>query len=62
MQEDEPQFWFNTQTSQVEEGKQTLALYRIGPFRTRAEAERAPEIIAERAAKLRAEDQLRDED
>lgn len=45
-------FWFNTKTGQVEQGRKTLALYRIGPFATREEAERAYEIIAERNRKL----------
>ena len=44
------EYWFNTHTNQVEVGKQSLAIYRLGPFATREEAERAPEIIAERAA------------
>jgi len=46
----ETEFWFNMQTGEVEVGKQTLALYRIGPFATREEAENALEIIAERSA------------
>lgn len=48
---DDPEetYWFNTRTGEVEEGPQSLAQYRIGPFETRAEAERAPEVVAERA-------------
>lgn len=34
---------------QVEEGKQTLALYRIGPFETRKEALNALETIKNRS-------------
>ena len=44
-------FWYNTRTKQVEEGKQSLSIDRVGPFSTREEAERAPQIVAERARK-----------
>lgn len=57
MQEQEAEYWFNTHTGQVEVGKQSLALYRLGPFQTRQEAERAPEVIAQRAAAWRAEEE-----
>jgi hypothetical protein len=50
MSEQETEFWFNMQTGEVEEGKQSLALYRIGPFDNREDAENALEIIAERSA------------
>lgn len=50
------EFWFNTHTGEVEEGKQSLALYRLGPFETRAEAERAVETVAERARAWNEED------
>lgn len=53
-------FWFNTQTGQVEEGPQSLAIDRIGPFKTRQEAARALEIVEERAKKIREEDDLDD--
>ena len=52
----EPEYWYNDRTGEVEVGPQSLAIYRIGPFATREEAERAPEIVAERARKWRAED------
>ena len=57
MQEERVEFWFNSQTGQVEVGPQSLALHRLGPFKTRAEAEKAPEIIAARAAAWRAEEE-----
>lgn len=53
-------YWFNTQTGQVEEGQQSLAIDRIGPFQTREEAERALEIVEERAKKIREEDDFED--
>ena len=50
------EYWFNTKTLQVEIGKQSLSLERIGPFDSLDEARRAPEIIAERAKRIRDED------
>ena len=50
MHEQETEFWFNMQTGEVEEGKQSLALYRVGPFDSREDAENALEIIAARSA------------
>lgn len=40
----------------------SLSLERIGPFATRAEAERALEIVAQRAKALREEEQQIDQD
>lgn len=57
MQDESVQYWFNTHTGQVEVGKQSIALYRLGPFASREEAERAPQIIADRAAAWRAEEE-----
>jgi hypothetical protein len=51
------EWWFNTRTQEVEEGPQSLALVRIGPFETREEAARANEIIAERARRWAEEDE-----
>ena len=48
----EKKYWFNTKTGQVEFGRKTLALYRIGPFETEDEAKRAYEIIRQRNEKL----------
>ena len=44
-----PEYWFNTKTMSVEVGKQVLALYRIGPFSTKEEAENAFEILKSRS-------------
>jgi hypothetical protein len=54
---EQPEFWFNTKTGLVEEGKQVLALYRIGPFATRLEAENALEILKQRSKTWTEEDQ-----
>lgn len=55
---DDPEetYWFNTRTGEVEVGKLSLAQDRLGPFESREEAARAPEIVAERARKIREED------
>ncbi len=53
-------YWFNTRTGAVEEGPQSLSIDRVGPFKTREEAERATEIIEERARRIREEDELED--
>ena len=54
------QWYYNTRTHEVEEGKQSLASELDGPFGSREAAARAPEIIAERARKW-AEDDAKNE-
>ncbi|CAN5439755.1 hypothetical protein BH09ACT4_BH09ACT4_08650 [soil metagenome] len=50
------EWWYNNKTCQVEEGPQSLGLDRDGPYASREDAERAPEIARERAAAWNAED------
>lgn len=50
------EWWYNHTTGEVEEGAQSLSSERDGPFATREDAARAPEIIAERARRWAAED------
>jgi hypothetical protein len=50
------EWWFNVKTSQVEFGRLTASANRIGPFATRQLAEQALQIIAERAAAIRSEE------
>lgn len=50
------EWWYNHVTGEVEEGPQSLGSDRDGPFASREDAERAPEIAAERARKWAAED------
>jgi hypothetical protein len=57
MQDETLEYWFNTHTGQVEVGKQSIALYRLGPFRSAEEAKNAPAIIASRAAAWREEEE-----
>jgi hypothetical protein len=52
----EKQFWYNTKTMQVEEGPQSLAIYRIGPFETKEEAAAGLRLVLDRAERLLAED------
>jgi len=52
-----PNTGFNTKTLSVEVGKQALALYRIGPFATREEAENAFEILKSRSKTWTEEDE-----
>ncbi len=59
-QQQDLHFWYNTRTGEVENGPQSLALDRVGPFATAAEAARAPEIIKERSDKWAAEDAAND--
>ena len=51
-----PKWWFNSKTKEVEFGRLSPAPHRIGPFDSEAEARRAEEIVAERAAKWKAEE------
>lgn len=50
-------YWFNVKTCEVEVGKQSLSIDRLGPFETRAEAEHATEILKERARRWAEEDE-----
>jgi hypothetical protein len=54
------EYWFNTKTNEVEIGKQSLSLDRLGPFASFEEARDALEIIARRAQALRNEDESSD--
>lgn len=42
-------WWYNNKTGEVEQGPQSFGVDRDGPFKTREEAERAPELFRERA-------------
>ncbi len=53
-------WWYNHKTGEVEEGPLSLGSDRDGPYATRAEAERAPEIARERSRKWAAEEQADD--
>lgn len=44
-------WWYNIRTRRVEFGLQSKSLDRVGPFETEDQAKKAPQLIAERAAK-----------
>ncbi|HEY5320996.1 MAG TPA: methionine aminopeptidase [Galbitalea sp.] len=54
------EWFYNTKTGEVEEGRQSIATDLDGPFASREEAARAPEIIAERSRKWAEEDAAND--
>lgn len=57
---DQPQWWYNHKTGAVEQGRKSLGLHRDGPFSTKEEAQRAPEIARERSARWDEEEKKRD--
>ena len=54
------EWWYNHKTGEVEEGAQSLSIDRDGPYASRADAERAPEIARERSQAWAAEDASED--
>lgn len=55
------QWYYNHKTGEVEEGAKSLGSDRDGPFDSREDAARAPQIIAERARAWAEEDARDDE-
>lgn len=51
------EFWFNTETHEVEEGRQSVAAKLMGPYATREEAAHALEKAQERARAWQAEEE-----
>lgn len=62
MTDQQPEFWFNTRTGEVEEGKQSISSERLGPFTSREDAAHANEKLAENARKWAEEDAAEDDD
>jgi hypothetical protein len=60
MTDDSEKYWYNLKTGEVEKGYESPAVDRAGPFDTREEAARAPEIMRERS-RAWAEDEARDD-
>jgi hypothetical protein len=50
------EWFYNNKTGEVEEGRQSLSADLDGPFASREDAARAPEIIAERSRRWAQED------
>jgi hypothetical protein len=59
-QDVEHQYWYNMKTGEVEQGFQSPAPDRVGPFETHAEAERALEILRANSAKWAEEEAAED--
>jgi hypothetical protein len=55
------EYWFNIYTHQVEEGPQSDYRKLLGPYETRAEAEKALKLAAERTRKWDEEDSAYEE-
>ena len=51
------EWWFNTKTGKVESGRLSAAPYRLGPFASASEASEALQLLAQRAAAIRREDE-----
>ncbi len=51
-----PEYWYNLETGDVEEGMVSPGYDRAGPFSSREEAARAPEIIKQRSQQWAAEE------
>jgi len=51
------QWWYNNKTGEIEQGPQSAGPDRDGPYASREEALRAPEIARERAARWAAEEE-----
>jgi len=47
--DEKPEYWFNLKTLRVEVGKKSPASFRVGPFKTRNEAQSALDTIANRS-------------
>lgn len=56
-QDEVPEYWFNTKTGLVEVGKQSAAVFRLGPFTTRLEAEGALALLKKRSQEWREENE-----
>ncbi|MGC5076049.1 SPOR domain-containing protein [Agrococcus sp. DT81.2] len=54
------EYWYNLETGVVEEGMVSPGYDRAGPFATREEAARAPEIIKQRSRAWAEEDAAAD--
>ncbi len=50
-------WWYNHKTGEVEHGPKSLGSDRDGPYKTREDAARAPEIARERAQQWATEDE-----
>ncbi|HEV6954018.1 MAG TPA: SPOR domain-containing protein [Promicromonospora sp.] len=54
---DDAQYWYNTETGEVEEGKRSSWTNLMGPYATRAEAQRALDSARARTESWDSEDE-----
>ena len=59
-EESEKQWWYNLKKLRAEQGLKSAAIYRVGPFATRAEAEMAPILLRERSKAWAADEAEKD--
>lgn len=57
---EQPKYWFNIKTKQVEKGLVSRSSDRIGPFDTEEQARQAEETVRQRSTKWREEDEKED--
>jgi hypothetical protein len=57
---EQPMYWFNIKTKQVEHGLKSSSLDRIGPFITEAEAKNAEETVRARSEEWKRQDEEQD--
>ena len=60
MSDDDKKYWYNLETGKVEQGYESPAVDRAGPFATAEEAANAPQLMKERS-KQWAEEDARDD-
>lgn len=60
MSDDNTKYWYNLESGQVEQGYESPAVDRAGPFDTAEEAANAPQLFKERSKKW-AEEEARDD-
>ncbi len=60
MSDDNKKYWYNLETGKVEQGYESPAVDRAGPFDTAEEAANAPQLFKERS-KQWADEEARDD-
>ncbi|OZD48689.1 hypothetical protein CH252_18890 [Rhodococcus sp. 06-1477-1B] len=60
MSDDNKKYWYNLETGKVEQGFESPAVDRAGPFDTAEEAANAPQLMKERS-KQWADEEARDD-
>ncbi|MFJ4038893.1 SPOR domain-containing protein [Microbacterium sp. NPDC090007] len=58
---DDKKYWYNLETGKVEQGFESPAIDRAGPFDTAEEAAAAPELMKKRAQQWAEEEEAQDD-